>query len=282
MRAAVVTTFGGRKRSGSRTSSAQAETPARSASRSRLPPLNPVGARAPSGRRPAPARARHRDVAGTVGPLTSPRAGSPAGGGRALRPRQPPRHPRRAVVVDASAPPGHHPGRHARRDPPQRPHGRPGARPARRTGRSQSLLVTGAAGAVGGYAVAARRPPGHRGHRVRSAADELLHGLGATRRPAARPPPRPTPSSTPPCTGRRALAWVGTAAPTRASSPAPRRARRAHAGGGGVAPDGARLAELVRLADERTDHAGRGDVRPRRRGEAHARLAEGGVEAAWS
>ncbi|WP_372344546.1 NADP-dependent oxidoreductase [Streptomyces sp. KL116D] len=146
----------------------------------------------------------------------------------------------------------------------------------------QSLLVTGAAGAVGGYAV---QLAAHRGIEVTayaSAADEeLLRGLGATHVVPRGTAPAPADAVLDTAVlGAEALAWVrdggAYAGVIPGAAPAPERGVRTAAVE--VAPDGARLAELVRLADEGVlttrvaeTYALADAVK------AHARLAEGGV-----
>ncbi|MFI6880344.1 NADP-dependent oxidoreductase [Streptomyces sp. NPDC050400] len=146
----------------------------------------------------------------------------------------------------------------------------------------QTLLVTGAAGAVGGYAV---QLAAHRGIEVTayaSAADEeLLRGLGATHVVPRGTAPAPADAVLDTAVlGAEALAWVrdggAYAGVIPGAAPAPERGVRTAAVE--VAPDGARLAELVRLADEGVlttrvaeTYALADAVK------AHARLAEGGV-----
>ncbi|MFI1002859.1 NADP-dependent oxidoreductase [Streptomyces galbus] len=145
----------------------------------------------------------------------------------------------------------------------------------------RSLLVTGAAGAVGGFAVelAARRGVAVTGL-ARAADEEFVRSLGAT--PAAGEPPAGGFDAVLDAAvlGERALRWVrdggAYAGVIPGAQPAPARGVRTSAVE--VAADGARLAELVRLVDE-------GALTLRVAGtyalddvaEAHARLAGGGV-----
>ncbi|MCQ4214377.1 NADP-dependent oxidoreductase [Streptomyces longispororuber] len=146
----------------------------------------------------------------------------------------------------------------------------------------QTLLVTGAAGAVGGYAV---QLAAHRGIEVTAYAstadEELLRGLGATHVVPRGTAPAPADAVLDTAVlGAEALAWVrdggAYAGVIPGAAPAPERGVRTAAVE--VAPDGARLAELVRLADEGVlttrvaeTYALADAVK------AHARLAEGGV-----
>ncbi|MEV5608052.1 NADP-dependent oxidoreductase [Streptomyces sp. NPDC052225] len=149
--------------------------------------------------------------------------------------------------------------------------------------RGQSLLVTGAAGAVGGYAIQLAARLGIEVTAYAGPDDEdLVRSLGATGFV-----PRGTTPATPvdavldtAVIGAEALSWVrdegAYAGVIPGAAPAPERGVRT--GAVEVAADGARLAELARLADEGvlttriaqtyalTDAA-----------KAHARLAEGGV-----
>lgn len=144
----------------------------------------------------------------------------------------------------------------------------------------RSLLVTGAAGAVGGYAV---QLAAHRGVTVtglaREGDAELVRSLGAAHVTAPEPGAFDAVLDAA-VLGETALAWVrdggAYAGVIPQAQPAPVRGVRTTAVE--VSPDGARLAELVRLVDEGVltlrvaetfalDDAAK----------AHARLEEGGV-----
>ncbi|MFE0508377.1 NADP-dependent oxidoreductase [Streptomyces sp. NPDC058964] len=145
-----------------------------------------------------------------------------------------------------------------------------------------SLLVTGAAGAVGGFAV---QLAAHRGISVtavaREADEELVRSLGAARFTTGEVEPGSVDAVLDTALlGERALEWVRDGGAfvgvIPGAQPAPVRGVRTAAVE--VSPDGARLAELARLVDEGVltlrvagtyalDDAAR----------AHARLAEGGV-----
>ncbi|WP_086730345.1 NADP-dependent oxidoreductase [Streptomyces carpinensis] len=148
----------------------------------------------------------------------------------------------------------------------------------------QSLLVTGAAGAVGGYAV---QLAAHRGITVtglaREGDAELVRSLGAARVTTAEAGAGARGADAvldAAVLGERALEWVrdgGTYAGVIPQA-APAAVRGVRTGAVEVSADGARLAELVALVDEGVltlrvaqtyalDEAAK----------AHARLAEGGV-----
>ena len=144
----------------------------------------------------------------------------------------------------------------------------------------QSLLVTGAAGAVGGYAV---QLAAHRGVTVtglaREGDAELVRSLGATHVTSVEAGAFDAVLDAA-VLGETALAWVrdGGAYTGVIPQAQPASVRGVRTAAVEVSADGARLAELVRLVDE-------GVLTPRvaetfaldDAAKAHARLAEGGV-----
>ncbi|MEV0982061.1 NADP-dependent oxidoreductase [Streptomyces sp. NPDC049915] len=144
----------------------------------------------------------------------------------------------------------------------------------------QSLLVTGAAGAVGGYAV---QLAAHRGVTVtglaREGDAELVRSLGAAHVTAVEAGAFDAVLDAA-VLGETALAWVrdGGAYTGVIPQAQPASVRGVRTAAVEVSADGARLAELVRLVDE-------GVLTPRvaetfaldDAAKAHARLAEGGV-----
>ncbi|WP_367321513.1 NADP-dependent oxidoreductase [Streptomyces sp. HUAS ZL42] len=146
----------------------------------------------------------------------------------------------------------------------------------------QSLLVTGAAGAVGGYAV---QLAAHRGVSVTALAraedEELVRSLGAARFVSGAVEPGGVDAVLDAAIlGEEALAWVRDGGAFVGVIPGahPASARGVRTDAVSVTADGARLAELVGLVDEGVltlrvaetyalDEAAK----------AHARLAEGGV-----
>ncbi|MEV5730476.1 NADP-dependent oxidoreductase [Streptomyces pharetrae] len=145
----------------------------------------------------------------------------------------------------------------------------------------QSLLVTGAAGAVGGYAA---RLAAHRGVAVTGLAreddEELVRSLGAEFAVGEGVPGGFDAVLDAAVLGERALGRVrdGGAYAGVIPGAAPESVRGVRVGAVEVSADGARLAELVRLAEERVlalrvaETFSLGDAV-----KAHARLAEGGV-----
>ncbi|MGW0515694.1 NADP-dependent oxidoreductase [Streptomyces olivaceoviridis] len=145
-----------------------------------------------------------------------------------------------------------------------------------------SLLVTGAAGAVGAFAVqlAAHRGIEVTGH-ARAGDEELVRSLGAAHFTAEGVGPGSVDAVLDAAVlGEPALEWVRDGGVYMGVRPGayPASVRGVRTGAVAVAADGARLAELVRLVDE-------GVLTLRVAGtfaledavEAHARLAEGGV-----
>ncbi|MFF9817175.1 NADP-dependent oxidoreductase [Streptomyces sp. NPDC014006] len=144
----------------------------------------------------------------------------------------------------------------------------------------QSLLVTGAAGAVGGYAV---QLAAHRGVTVtglaREGDAELVRSLGAAHVTSVEAGAFDAVLDAA-VLGETALAWVrdGGAYTGVIPQAQPASVRGVRTAAVEVSADGARLAELVRLVDERV-------LTPRvaetfaldDAAKAHARLAEGGV-----
>ncbi|MEV6803585.1 NADP-dependent oxidoreductase [Streptomyces sp. NPDC051132] len=145
-----------------------------------------------------------------------------------------------------------------------------------------SLLVTGAAGAVGGFAV---QLAAHRGIEVvghaRPEDEELVRSLGAARFTADGVEPRSVDAVLDAAVlGAPALEWVrdGGAFVAVRDGVLPAAERGVRTENVWVRADGARLAELVRLVDE-------GVLTPRvaetfaleEAAKAHARLAEGGL-----
>ncbi|MBO1337824.1 NADP-dependent oxidoreductase [Streptomyces sp. VRA16 Mangrove soil] len=147
----------------------------------------------------------------------------------------------------------------------------------------QSLLVTGAAGAVGGYAI---QLAAHRGIEVTAYAgeddEELLRGLGATHFvPRGSAPARPADAVLDAAViGAEALSWVRDEGRYAGVIPgaAPASERGVRTGAVEVAADGRRLAELVRLAQDGVLTTRVAQTYALTDAEkAHARLAEGGV-----
>ncbi|MGY0024718.1 NADP-dependent oxidoreductase [Streptomyces sp. YJ-C3] len=147
----------------------------------------------------------------------------------------------------------------------------------------QSLLVTGAAGALGGYAI---QLAAHQGIQVTAYAGEadeaLTRTLGATGFvPRGQTPPTPFDAVLDAAVlGTEALAWVRDGGAyigvIPGTAPAPERGVRTAAVE--VAADGKRLAELVRLTDEGVLTPRIAETYPLTDApKAHARLAEGGV-----
>ncbi|MCX3061304.1 NADP-dependent oxidoreductase [Streptomyces beihaiensis] len=147
----------------------------------------------------------------------------------------------------------------------------------------QSLLVTGAAGAVGGYAV---QLAAHQGIDVTGYAgegdEELVRSFGAPHFvPRGTTPPAPVDAVLDAAViGADALAWVRDGGRyvgvIPGAAPAPERGVRTEAVE--VAADGTRLAELARLTDKGTLTARVAHTYPlAEAAQAHARLAEGGV-----
>ncbi|MFI2203913.1 NADP-dependent oxidoreductase [Streptomyces sp. NPDC020192] len=145
-----------------------------------------------------------------------------------------------------------------------------------------TLLVTGAAGAVGGFAVqlAARRGIEVVGH-ARAGDEELVRSLGAARFTADGVEPGGVDAVLDAAVlGERALEWVRDGGVYIGVRPGehPGAVRGVRTGSVAVQADGARLAELVRLVDE-----GALTLRVAETyaledaAEAHARLAEGGL-----
>ncbi|MFE9996595.1 NADP-dependent oxidoreductase [Streptomyces avermitilis] len=146
----------------------------------------------------------------------------------------------------------------------------------------QRLLVTGAAGAVGGYAV---QLAAHRGIAVtalaREADAELVRSLGAAESVTGPVAPGSVDAVLDAAIlGAVALEWVRDGGVFAGVIPQaqPASVRGVRTGAVEVSPDGARLAELVALVDE-------GVLTPRvaetyalaEAAKAHARLAEGGL-----
>ncbi|WP_217235333.1 NADP-dependent oxidoreductase [Streptomyces sp. AC555_RSS877] len=146
----------------------------------------------------------------------------------------------------------------------------------------QSLLVTGAAGAVGGFAV---QLAAHRGVSVTALAREgdaeLVRSLGASSFTAGAVEPGSVDAVLDAAVlGERALAWVrdGGAFAGVIPKAAPAPVRGVRVGAVEVSADGPRLAELGALVDQgvltlRVAETYALDEAPK----AHARLAEGGV-----
>ncbi|GAA2640879.1 NADP-dependent oxidoreductase [Streptomyces vastus] len=149
--------------------------------------------------------------------------------------------------------------------------------------KGQELLVTGAAGAVGGYAV---QLAAHRGISVtalaRESDEELVRSLGAAHFASSGGVEAGSVDAVLDAAilGEAALEWVrdGGAYVGVIPQAAPAPVRGVRTGAVSVTPDGARLAELVALLDEGVLTArvaetyALGDVV-----KAHARLAEGGL-----
>ncbi|MGN5379715.1 NADPH:quinone reductase [Streptomyces sp. MUSC 14] len=145
-----------------------------------------------------------------------------------------------------------------------------------------TLLVTGAAGAVGGFAVqlAARRGIEVVGQ-ARAGDEELVRSLGAARFTADGAGAGGVDAVLDAAVlGERALAWVRDGGAYLGVRPGehPGAVRGVRTGSVAVRPDGARLAELARLVDEGAlTLRVAGTFAFEDAGEAHARLAEGGV-----
>ncbi|MFI1421102.1 NADP-dependent oxidoreductase [Streptomyces sp. NPDC020731] len=145
-----------------------------------------------------------------------------------------------------------------------------------------SLLVTGAAGAVGGYAV---QLAAHRGIGVTALAreddEELVRSLGAARFTVGVVEAGGFDAVLDAAVlGERALAWVRDGGAYAGVIPraAPASERGVRTAAVEVAADGARLAELVRLVDEGVLTLRVAEVFALADAvKAHARLAEGGV-----
>ncbi|MER5916991.1 NADP-dependent oxidoreductase [Streptomyces sp. NPDC001982] len=145
----------------------------------------------------------------------------------------------------------------------------------------QSLLVTGAAGAVGGYAV---QLAAHRGIAVTALArqgdEELVQSLGADRFVAEGEAAGFDAVLDAAVLGEPALAWVrdGGAYVGVIPQAHPASERGVRTTSVAVAADGARLADLVRLVDEGVLTLRVAETYPlEEAAKAHARLAEGGV-----
>ncbi|MGW1800374.1 NADP-dependent oxidoreductase [Streptomyces sp. NPDC001984] len=145
----------------------------------------------------------------------------------------------------------------------------------------QSLLVTGAAGAVGGYAV---QLAAHRGIAVTALArqgdEELVRSLGADRFVAEGEAAGFDAVLDAAVLGEPALAWVrdGGAYVGVIPQAHPASERGVRTTSVAVAADGARLADLVRLVDEGVLTLRVAETYPlEEAAKAHARLAEGGV-----
>ncbi|MFF3460840.1 NADP-dependent oxidoreductase [Streptomyces sp. NPDC002619] len=145
----------------------------------------------------------------------------------------------------------------------------------------QSLLVTGAAGAVGGYAV---QLAAHRGIAVTALArqgdEELVRSLGADRFVAEGEAAGFDAVLDAAVLGEPALAWVrdGGAYVGVIPQAHPASERGVRTTSVAVAADGARLADLVRLVDSGVLTLRVAETYPlEEAAKAHARLAEGGV-----
>ncbi|MGW0627735.1 NADP-dependent oxidoreductase [Streptomyces sp. NPDC002758] len=145
----------------------------------------------------------------------------------------------------------------------------------------QSLLVTGAAGAVGGYAV---QLAAHRGIAVTALArqgdEELVRSLGADRFVAEGEAAGFDAVLDAAVLGEPALAWVRDGGAYVGVIPQAHLAseRGVRTTSVAVAADGARLADLVRLVDEGVLTLRVAETYPlEEAAKAHARLAEGGV-----
>ncbi|MET9451631.1 NADP-dependent oxidoreductase [Streptomyces cinerochromogenes] len=145
-----------------------------------------------------------------------------------------------------------------------------------------SLLVTGAAGAVGGFAVqlAAHRGLEVTGH-ARAGDEELVRSLGAARFTADGVAPGSVDAVLDAAVlGGAALEWVRDGGAYVGVQPGaqPGPVRGVRTGAVEVAADGAGLAELVRLVDEGVLTLRVAETYAlEKAAEAHARLAEGGV-----
>ncbi|CAL9520720.1 NADP-dependent oxidoreductase [Streptomyces sp. enrichment culture] len=145
----------------------------------------------------------------------------------------------------------------------------------------QSLLVTGAAGAVGGFAVqlAARAGISVTGL-ARAGDEELVRSLGASGFVTEGVPAGFDAVLDAAVLGERALAWVrdGGAYAGVIPQAAPQAVRGVRTGAVEVGADGARLAELVRLVEEGALTLRVAETVPLQDAvKAHARLAEGGL-----
>jgi NADPH:quinone reductase-like Zn-dependent oxidoreductase len=145
----------------------------------------------------------------------------------------------------------------------------------------QSLLVTGAAGAVGGYAV---QLAAHRGIAVTALAregdEELVRSLGADRFVTEGEAAGFGAVLDAAVLGEPALAWVrdGGAYVGVIPQAHPASVRGVRTTSVAVSADGARLADLVRLVDEGVLTLRVAETYPlEEAAKAHARLAEGGV-----
>ncbi|MFG2027508.1 NADP-dependent oxidoreductase [Streptomyces sp. NPDC048825] len=149
--------------------------------------------------------------------------------------------------------------------------------------KGQELLVTGAAGAVGGYAV---QLASHRGISVtalaRESDEELVRSLGAAHFASSDAVKAGSADAVLDAAvlGEAALEWVRDGGAYLGVIPqaAPASVRGVRTGAVSVAPDGARLAELVALLDEGVLTARVAETYALDDAvKAHARLAEGGV-----
>ncbi|MFJ5776441.1 NADP-dependent oxidoreductase [Streptomyces sp. NPDC093094] len=145
----------------------------------------------------------------------------------------------------------------------------------------QSLLVTGAAGAVGGFAVQLAAAAGVAVTGLARAGDEeLVRSLGASGFVTEGTDAGFDAVLDAAVLGERALAWVRDEGAYAGVIPQaePASVRGVRVGAVEVSPDGARLAELARLLDEGVLTVRVAEVFPLDDAvEAHARLAEGGV-----
>ncbi|MGW1981961.1 NADP-dependent oxidoreductase [Streptomyces collinus] len=145
-----------------------------------------------------------------------------------------------------------------------------------------SLLVTGAAGAVGGFAVqlAAHRGIAVTGH-ARAADEELARSLGATSFTAGEVAPGSVDAVLDAAMlGEPALEWVRDGGAFVSARPGgePAGVRGVRTTAVSVRPDGARLAELAGLVDAGVLSLRVAETYPlAESAKAHARLAEGGV-----
>ncbi|MEU0334013.1 NADP-dependent oxidoreductase [Streptomyces sp. NPDC006193] len=145
-----------------------------------------------------------------------------------------------------------------------------------------SLLVTGAAGAVGGFAVelAAHRGIEVTGH-ARPGDEELVQSLGAARFTAGPAEPRSVDAVLDAAVlGAAALEWVRDGGAYVGVRPGahPEPVRGVRTGAVAVTADGAQLAELVRLVDAGVLTLRVAETYPlEKAAEAHARLDGGGV-----
>ncbi|MFF9771749.1 NADP-dependent oxidoreductase [Streptomyces sp. NPDC014636] len=144
-----------------------------------------------------------------------------------------------------------------------------------------SLLVTGAAGAVGGFAV---QLAAHRGIEVtgqaRAGDEELVRSLGATRFTVGAAPGGVDAVLDAAVLGEPALEWVRDGGAYIGVHPGaqPGSVRGVRTGAVEVAADGAQLAELVRLVEEGVLTLRVAETYAlEEAAKAHARLAEGGL-----